>query len=225
MRAKDAQFMKICGLKNHEVIDTINTAKPSMVGFVFYPRSPRHLDQLTAASLATRIAPDIARVAVLVDANNDEIDAACAAVSPHHLQLHGSETPERLCEIKTRTGLSIIKSFGIEAETDFALTSIYEDCVDLFLFEPKISAGNTLPGGRGATMDWKLLRTYRGTTPWMLAGGLTAENVARAMRISGAQQVDVSSGVESTPGVKDAQKIVAFISAFIIARAARTNAA
>lgn len=213
--------IKICGIDTggleatNRALIALDSKMHAMVGFVFYPHSPRYLTPDTATSIAACLNPKIARVALLVDPNDDAIDTAHSAISPQYIQLHGDESPARLCDIKARTGLSLIKSFAIESEADFAQTDVYENIADFFLFEPKASNIEALPGGRGQPLDWHLTRTYHGRTPWMLAGGLTSKNVGDAVEISGTRFVDVSSGVESTPGVKDPQKIVAFVENFI----------
>lgn len=184
------------------------------VGFVFFPNSPRHVSHAEAAALADAVPMGVAKVALTVNASDADLDALLGAVPIDMLQLHGGESPERVAAIKDRFGLPVMKAVGIADEGDLAALGDYEQVADQILVDAKPPKTADLPGGNGLSFDWRLLsgRKYW-TRPWMLAGGLTPDNVAEAMRLTGARQVDVSSGVESAPGVKDPAKIVAFCAA------------
>jgi len=204
--------VKICGLTRPEDIDALNRLPVTMAGFVFHKASPRHLSDDQAAQLAARCAPQIHRVALLVDPDDAAIDAALGAVSPTHLQLHGHESPARMAEIKRRSHCALIKALPIASADDFALCADYAGLVDMFLFDAK-PPKDGLPGGNGLAFDWSLMKAYDQSQPYLLAGGRTAENVEAALRQTGAPYADVSSGVESAPGVKDAALMEAFVTA------------
>ena len=212
-----AEF-KVCGLTTSEGVDAAVSAGASYLGFVFYPRSPRHLSLDRAAALASRAPPGVGRVALVVDAPDDAIDAILDAVPVDLLQLHGAEPPERVAALAARR--PVIKALGVGEAADLAALDAYPAASRL-LVDAKPPPGAALPGGNGEAFDWDLLSGRRWPVPWMLAGGLDPWTVAEAVRVTGAPCVDVSSGVESAPGVKDAGLIEAFAAAL---RAERTDA-
>lgn len=205
--------VKICGLRDRAGVTAAADAGARYLGFVFFPRSPRAVDVETARDLAGSVPVGVAKVALVVDADDALIDTITERVPVDLLQLHGSESPERVAEIRTRTGLPVMKALGVATEADLASVASYLPVADQLLLDAKPPPGAALPGGNGLAFDWRLLAGCRWPLPWMLAGGLTADNVARAIQLTGAQQVDVSSGVESAPGVKDAARIAAFMAA------------
>ncbi len=204
--------IKICGLTRPQDIETINHFGVDLAGFVFYKPSPRHLSEDQAAGLASKCARHIERVVLLVDPDNDTLDAALACVSPHHIQLHGHETPERVAEIRARSHCQIIKALPVSSAEDIAKAQDYKGLANWFLFDAR-PPEDGLPGGNGETFDWTLLNAYDGAQPYLLAGGLRADNVAEALRITRAPMVDISSGVEAAPGEKDAELISQFVTA------------
>lgn len=205
---------KICGLRRPEDVTAAARAGAVYSGFVFFPKSPRNVSIEEARALAVDAPVGLAKVALLVDAEDALLDAVTGSVPLDMLQLHGKETPERVAEVKARTGLPVMKAVGISGPEDLAAIDVYAQVADQLLIDAKAPKGAELPGGNGLAFDWRLLagRKYW-TRPWMLAGGLTPDNVAEAVRLTGARQVDVSSGVESDPGVKDAGLIAAFVAA------------
>ncbi|WP_417807184.1 phosphoribosylanthranilate isomerase [Thioclava sp.] len=205
--------VKICGLRTAVDVSAAVAAGARYLGFVFFPKSPRHLDIQQARDLAIEVAPGVAKVALVVNATDAELDAICAAVPLDMLQLHGSESPARVAEIRARYGLPVMKAVGVAEAGDLPKIAGYEAVADQILLDAKAPKGAALPGGNGLAFDWRLIADRQWTKPWMLAGGLTPENVAEAIRLTGARQVDVSSGVESAPGVKDADLIRAFLNA------------
>ncbi len=208
--------IKICGLTKPTDIDAVNALGVEMAGFVFHEASPRHLSADTAAALAAKCAAGVHRVALLVDPDDAAIDQALAAISPSYLQLHGQETAERVAEIRRRSHCGLIKALPIDATDDFKACADYAHSIDLFLFDAKPSPDNKTDGqtgGNGKPFDWSLLKAYDAPRPYLLAGGLTATNVAAALGQTHAPMVDVSSGVESAPGVKDAKLIETFVNA------------
>lgn len=209
----DPVAVKICGLTSPRAVSDAVTAGARYLGFVFFPRSPRHLDIATAAELVASVPIGIAKVALTVDADDPALDALLATVPIDMLQLHGHETPARVAEVKARFGLPVMKAVGVADRTDLAMLGRYMEVADQILVDAKPPKGADLPGGNGLAFDWRLIEGREWKKPWMLAGGLTPENVADAVRLTGARQVDVSSGVESAPGVKDPARIKAFIQA------------
>ncbi len=205
--------VKICGLKDAEHIQVAAEAGASYVGFVFFEKSPRNVTVSQARSLAVDVPMGVAKVALTVNADNAFLDQLTEQVPLDMLQLHGKETPERVAEIKSRYGLPVMKAIGIAEEADTAQIDIYGEVADQLLVDAKAPKGADLPGGNGLAFDWKLVKRKFWPKPWMLAGGLTPENVALAVQMTGCKQLDVSSGVESAPGVKDAELIRAFIAA------------
>lgn len=205
--------VKICGLREVAHVEAAARAGAAYVGFVFFPKSPRNLSVEVAQRLALCVPPGLAKVALTVDADDAMLDALIDAVPLDMLQLHGHETPARVAEVRTRYGLPVMKAVGIADENDLPQLLDYSLVADQILVDAKPPRGAALPGGNGLAFDWRLLAGRRWLRPWMLAGGLTPENVAEAIRLTGARQVDVSSGVESAPGVKDSDRIAAFIAA------------
>lgn len=206
--------VKICGLTAPDHVRAAVDAGARYVGFVFFPKSPRHLEAQAAAELAHLVPAGVAKVALTVNASDEDLDRIIAAVPLDMLQLHGKESPERVAEVRDRFGLPVMKAVGVAEAEDLAAIDLYSEVADQLLIDAKPPRNSELPGGNGLAFDWRLLagRKYW-RRPWMLAGGLTPNNVAEAMRTTGARQVDVSSGVESAPGVKDADLIQAFINA------------
>ncbi|MBT3989775.1 MAG: phosphoribosylanthranilate isomerase [Rhodospirillaceae bacterium] len=207
--------VKICGLDRADSVDAAVQNGAAYVGFVFYPPSPRNLSPEAAAPLIARVPENVSRVGLFVDPTDDLINAVLALSSLDLVQLHGSETPARVTEIKQLTNLSIMKVIKLAGPEDLASAAAYYDVADRLLFDAKAPADmkNALPGGNALAFDWELLRDADIPLPWMLAGGLDAENLAEAVSISGASELDVSSGVESAPGIKDLKLIKDFLSA------------
>ncbi len=205
--------VKICGLTKSADIPAAVTAGASYAGFVFFPKSPRNLAMDDAALMAASVPVGICKVALTVNANDSMLDQLIGAVPLDMLQLHGSESPERVAEIKDRYGLPVMKAVGVADEGDLPVLAEYLRVADQVLVDAKPPKGADLPGGNGLSFDWRLIAGRRWPVPWMLAGGLTPDNVAEAIHLTGARQVDVSSGVESAPGVKDATRIHDFITA------------
>lgn len=208
-------LVKICGLSTAETVAAALDAGADMLGFVFFPRSPRHVAVETAAALAGPARGRAQIVALTVDASDEALDAIVAGLSPDILQLHGAETPARAAAIRARTGIAVMKAIRVGEAADLAPVPDFAAHVDRFLFDAKPPPGLTgaLPGGNGLAFDWRLVRGLAPGRPWMLSGGLDPANVAEALDLTGAPAVDVSSGVESAPGVKDPDLIRAFIRA------------
>jgi len=205
--------VKICGVTTGEAADAAIRARADFLGLVFHPASPRHLAPEQAAALAARAKGAVRLVALLVDPADEAVSAAVSAARPDFLQLHGGEAPARVAEIRAKFGLPVIKALAVADIADLAQVPIYEDAADMLLFDAKAPAQASRPGGHGAAFDWRMLRGRRFRKPWLLAGGLDVGNVARALATAEAPGVDVSSGVESAPGVKDAEMIRAFVEA------------
>lgn len=209
--------VKICGLTTPETLDAALAGGAAFVGAVVFPKSPRHIEPLHAAALFERArgsGPGKAKVvAVTVDADDALLTEIALILRPDLIQLHGSETPARAEQVRTLTGAGIIKALPIRVHEDFAEAEAWEPFVDHLMFDARPPEGSALPGGVGARFDWALLADRAFRHPWFVAGGLTPENVGEAIRISGAPAVDVSSGVESAPGVKDPGLITAFLDA------------
>ena len=204
-------LVKICGLKHREHIEAAVSAGAEMIGFNFFARSPRVISLPQVMKIHDAAPAGVAKVAVVVDADDALFDAIVGTGAIDILQLHGSETPERCLDLKARYGLPIIKVLAIETKTDVARIAEYAEPADQFLFEAKPPKGATRPGGNAISFDWSLLTDAEIDKPWLLAGGLTPDNVADGIRQSGAPSVDVSSGVETAPGEKDSDLIRAFI--------------
>lgn len=205
--------VKICGLSTADTVAAAVQAGARYMGFNFFEKSPRYVSIPQARELALSVPADICKVALSVDATNEQLDAITAGVPIDMLQLHGSETPERVIEVKKRYGLPVMKVVGVADASDLAAIDTHMRVSDQILVDAKPPKNAKLPGGNGISFDWRLISGRRWTIPWMLAGGLTHQNVAEAVRLTGATQVDVSSGVESAPGIKDKAKIAAFIAA------------
>ena len=205
--------VKICGLRTVADVHAVAAAGAAYAGFVFFPKSPRHLTLAEAQVLALAAPAGLAKVALTVDADDAALDALVEAVPLDMLQLHGHESPARVAEVRARYGLPVMKAVGVADEGDLAALLEYSLAADQILLDAKPPRGADLPGGNGLAFDWRLVAQRRWLRPWMLAGGLTAENVAEAVRLTHARQVDVSSGVERAPGQKDAAKIAAFVQA------------
>ena len=201
--------VKICGLTRPEDANAAIAAGADFAGLVFHPGSPRDLRPEQARAIAERLRGRVRIVALLANPSDGALADAIAAAQPDFLQLHGSETPARVSELRARSGKPVIKAMGIADDADFQQLAGYEAVADMLLFDAKPVPG-AIPGGRGRAFDWQLLRKRTIRKPWLLAGGLDAGNVGRAIRSSGARAVDVSSGVESAPGVKDHAAIRAF---------------
>jgi phosphoribosylanthranilate isomerase len=205
--------VKICGLKTPETLDVALESGADLVGFVFFGPSPRNLDLPTARSLGARVKARAGKVALTVDATDDALADIIAALKPDMLQLHGTETPERVVAVRTRFGLPVMKALPIAARADLSPIRLYAHVADRLIFDARAPQDATRPGGLGKAFDWSLLKDIDVGIPFMLSGGLNADNVAQAVAVTRAPGVDVSSGVERSPGVKDADKIRAFIRA------------
>jgi phosphoribosylanthranilate isomerase len=206
-------IVKICGIKTVEALSAALGARADMVGFVFFPRSPRHVELDQAAMLSALTGTRSAKVALTVDASDETLSAIINALKPDILQLHGHETPERTAEIRSRFGIPIMKALGVASVADLSDVEAYEQVADRLLFDAKPPKNAALPGGNGLVFDWQILSGLDLTKPFMVSGGLDPSNVATALAMTGAPGVDVSSGVETTPGIKDPSKIKAFIDA------------
>jgi len=205
--------VKICGLRTEADVAAVAAAGAAYAGFVFFPKSPRNLTIAEARVLALAAPVGLAKVALVVNADDALLDAITEAMPLDMLQLHGHETPERVAEVRSRYGLPVMKAVGVADEGDLAAVFDYSVVADQILIDAKPPKGAALPGGNGLAFDWRLVAQRRWLRPWMLAGGLTPDNVAEAIRLTNARQVDVSSGVESAPGVKDHARIAAFVTA------------
>ncbi|MGH1331335.1 MAG: phosphoribosylanthranilate isomerase [Paracoccaceae bacterium] len=204
---------KICGIKDADMLGVAIDAGAAYIGFVFFPKSPRNISITKARVLANMVPPGMAKVALLVNPNDMLIKSITRVVPIDMIQLHGKESPERVAEIKALTGLPVMKAIGIARPADIAQIQSYGEVADQLLIDAKAPKGADLPGGNGLSFDWSLIANIKWPKPWMLAGGLTAQNVALAIEKTRATQVDVSSGVEFAPGEKDPAKIRAFLKA------------
>lgn len=205
----NAPRIKICGINSAPALDAVIEARADYCGFVFFAKSPRNVTLPEARVLGERAAGRIKRVGLFVDADDAFIAEAIAAAGLEALQLHGEESPERVAQVKARQGLPVWKAVPVASAADVERAAAYAGCADLVLFDAKTPKG-TLPGGMGLSFDWSLLSAWKNRVPWGLAGGLSPANVAEAVRLTGAPLVDTSSGVESAPGIKEADKIAAF---------------
>jgi len=205
--------VKICGLTGPQDVVAAADAGARYVGFVFFPKSPRNVSVQQAKALAAEVPFGVAKVALTVNADDALLDEITQNVAIDILQLHGSESVERVAQIKARTGLPVMKAIGISDAEDLQKIVDYGRVADMLLVDAKPPKNADLPGGNGLAFDWRLLAGRKWAVPWMLAGGLTPDNVQQAIQLTGARQVDVSSGVESAPGVKDPAKVAAFVSA------------
>lgn len=205
--------VKICGIKSEDALFACVEARADLVGFVFYPKSPRYLTPAEAVPLVTYIRGVAGSVALVVDADDALLAEIVATVNPDMLQLHGHETPERVADVKARFKKPVMKAIPVAVAEDAERARAYLGIADLVLFDAKPAPGAKLPGGNGIAFDWRALEAVRAEIPFMLSGGLTPDNVAEAVRLTGAKAVDVSSGVEREPGVKDPELIRRFLSA------------
>ncbi|MCX7864661.1 MAG: phosphoribosylanthranilate isomerase [Novosphingobium sp.] len=205
-----APAIKICGISTIDALEAAIAARADHAGFVFFPPSPRALAPQMAAQLGARAQGRIARVGLFVDAGDALIAEAIAAAGLDAIQLHGAESPERAAQVKARFGLPVWKALAVAAPGDVDKARAYAGAADLVLFDAKTPKGAVLPGGMGLSFDWSLVAHWKGPLAWGLAGGLNPGNVAEAIRLTGAALVDTSSGVESAPGIKDANLIAAF---------------
>jgi len=215
-------LVKICGLKAPEALEAALDAGADLVGFVFFPPSPRNIGYEAARALGERARGRAQKVALTVDARDEELTSIIAALKPDLLQLHGKETPERVVMVRARFGLPVMKALPIAERADLSPIRLYDKVADRLLFDARAPREATRPGGLGKTFDWRLLESLEVAVPFMLSGGLAADNVAQALRITQAGAVDVSSGVERAPGEKDPDRIRAFVAA---ARAAASERA
>jgi phosphoribosylanthranilate isomerase len=205
--------VKICGLKTPEAVDVALESGADLVGFVFFAPSPRNLGLAMARTLGERVGDRAGKVALTVDANDETLREIVAALKPDMLQLHGSETPDRVVTVRTRFGLPVVKALPIAERADLSPIRLFANVADWLLFDARAPQEATRPGGLGKPFDWTLLKGVNPGIPFMLSGGLDASNVAEAVSITRAGGVDVSSGVERSPGEKDPAKIRAFIRA------------
>ena len=204
---------KICGLSTPETAGAAVEAGAAFVGFVFFDKSPRNVSVEQAMALALAIPPGVVKVALTVNASDALLTKLTEKVALDMLQLHGNESLERVADVQARFRLPVMKALGVADESDLLAVEAYAAVADQILIDAKPPKNSVLPGGNGLAFDWRLMAGRRFACPWMLAGGLTPENVAEAISLTGARQVDVSSGVESSPGVKDIAAISAFIEA------------
>jgi len=203
--------VKICGLNTTAAVAAAVDGGAALVGFVFFPASPRAVTAEEAARLCAPVPASVIRVGLVVDADDDALAGILATAPLDLLQLHGSESPDRVARIKDRFGLPVMKAVGIATAADIAAAHTYEGVADRLMFDARPPRGADRPGGNALAFDWDLIRGQDWPLPWVLAGGLTAANLARAVAASGAQTVDVSSGVEDRPGVKSVRKIKEFL--------------
>ena len=202
--------VKICGLRTEADVAAVAASGAAYMGLVFFAKSPRHLTIPEARALALAAPVGLAKVALTVNADDAALDAIVDAMPLDMLQLHGAESPDRVAEVRERYRLPVMKAVGVADEGDLAKLFDYSFVADQILVDAKPPKNADLPGGNGLSFDWRLVAQRRWLRPWMLAGGLTPENVAQAIRLTNARQVDVASGVESAPGVKDPARIAAF---------------
>ena len=210
-------IIKICGLSTAATLEAALAAGADMVGFVFFPKSPRHVGYEAARDLGRRARGRARTVALSVDADDETLSRIVGALSPDILQLHGRESPSRVREISERFGRPTMKAIGVAARDDLASAGRYEGVASFLLIDAKPARGAVLPGGNGLAFDWEVAGDFSPRRPWLLSGGLDPANVAEAIARTGARGVDVSSGVESAPGAKDQARIRAFVAAARIA--------
>jgi len=210
--------IKICGLKTDEALDAALAGGASHVGFIFFPKSPRHIEPVEAGRLRRAALGRAKAVAVTVDADDALLDAIVDAMTPDMLQLHGTETPARLAGVKARYGLPVMKALSVREAADIEAARAYAGVADRLLFDAKPPKGSELPGGNGVAFDWRLLARTEPGLDYLLSGGLNAANIGTALSLARPSGIDVSSGVESAPGVKDPALIAAFFRAVAAAR-------
>jgi phosphoribosylanthranilate isomerase len=204
-------IVKICGLSTPETLLAALNAGADMVGFVHYPKSPRHVSLADASALVAHVEGRAQKVLLAVDADDEMLAAAVAAFTPDILQLHGHETPARVAAVRQKFGLPVMKAMSLATAEDLTTVSSYETIIDYLLFDAAPAGAAALPGGNGQIFDWSLLKGRSFAKPWLIGGGLTPETVAAAIAATGAPGVDVSSGVERARGVKDIGKIADFV--------------
>lgn len=205
--------IKICGLKTEEAVDRAVALGATHIGFIFFAKSPRHIEPADAGRLADRVRGKAKIVSVSVDADNDDLDEIIDLIRPDILQLHGHETPERVLTVKAVSGLPVWKVFSIQEAEDLRKIGAYDGIADRYLFDAKAPRNSELPGGNGVSFDWRLLATLDEQVDYMLSGGLNKDNIGEALAIARPTGVDVSSGVESSPGVKDLKMMEEFFDA------------
>ncbi len=205
--------VKICGITNTADMGTSIRYGAHYAGLMFFEKSPRFVNLNLARKLSLYAGNQIKKVAVTVNLDNQILDEIVKKVPLDFIQLHGKETPKRVREIKIRYKLPVIKAIGVAEAADLNLISLFKDVADQLLIDAKPPSSSVLPGGNGLNFDWKLLKNFNFQCPWLLAGGLTSENAAEAITLTGATQLDLSSGVEKAPGLKDDKKISLFMSA------------
>jgi len=210
--------IKICGLKTDEALAAALAGGASHVGFIFFPRSPRHVEPAEAGRLRRAALGKAKAVAVTVDAGDALLDAIVDAMAPDMLQLHGAETPARVAEVKARYGLPVMKALSVREAADISAARAYAGVADRLLLDAKPPRGSELPGGNGVSFDWRLLAGADAGLNYMLSGGINAANIGAALSLARLSGIDVSSGVESAPGVKDPALIAAFFRAVAAAR-------
>lgn len=208
---KKPEKIKICGLSTPDAVEAVIVGGATHMGMIFFEKSPRNLDLAKAAELSTQAAGRIARVAVTVNADDGYLDAIVSVTTPEMLQLHGGEPPQRVEQIKARYGLPVMKAIAVREAADLDNAKAYLGIADLFLFDAKAPEDSEVPGGNGVAFDWEIMDHWPDNVPYMLSGGLNAENVADAIEHSGATAIDVSSGVESGPGIKEPALIERFL--------------
>lgn len=211
--------VKICGLKTPETVAAALTGGASHIGFIFFPKSPRYVEPDVAGELRRQASGRALAVAVTVDADDAFLERIVRDVAPDMLQLHGKESPARVTELKNRYGLPVMKAFALSQTEDLTQVDPYRGIADRFLFDAKPPKGSELPGGNGVSFDWKILTGIDPSVDYLLSGGLNAANIAEALRLANPPGIDISSGVESAPGVKDVGLIRAFFDAVSAARA------
>ena len=211
MQSETKFDVKICGLKTVEAVDAALDGGASHIGFIFFKKSPRNIEPEQAAKLRTHVGKRAKTVAVTVNASQEVLNEIVETVIPDILQLHGSETPEKVAEIKSRYGLPVMKAFAIRTVDDMEASLKYCGVADMLLFDAKPPKGSDLPGGNGVSFDWSLLDSFITDTPIMLSGGLDKNNIEEAMSIAHPDGIDISSGVETSPGVKDIKLISQFL--------------
>ena len=207
----ELEAIKICGLSTPQDLEAVIVGGATHMGLIFFEKSPRHVDLETAEALSKIAKGRVKRVAVSVNASAEYLDEIVTRVQPDMLQLHGSESPESMAELKAKYGLPLIKALAIHEVNDLEKIAPYSDVADLFLFDAKPPKGSDLPGGNGVAFDWQIMDQLPENVPYMLSGGLNIDNIGVALEQSGAGAIDISSGVESSPGQKDIGMIEAFL--------------
>jgi phosphoribosylanthranilate isomerase len=205
--------VKICGLKTEEAVDRAIALGATHIGFIFFQKSPRHIEPVDAGRLADRVRGRARIVSVSVDADNDELDEIIDLIRPDMLQLHGKESPDRVLTVKAITGLPVMKALSIQTADDLRKIEAYDGIANRYLFDAKPPKNSELPGGNGVSFDWTLLSGLDSSVDYMLSGGLNKDNIAEALRIAHPPGIDASSGLESSPGVKDLKMIDEFFAA------------